>query len=242
MCVLYLQNISEIPNEIGYINIYFSDKETEYYDLLEKFEPISFENKKKLEMKLPKKTTILELKSKINNNISPNLLLVRVIGKNNQLERVLKNDNYDLKKYNLESPINLFVEELKEPLFSENKNNNNEENININDKNKNKKNKNKINNKDNETMIILMQKNKKENKYENKKVYIIQNDPNVFGTKELYDLCRYHSNWMNISIAKYNRGTYDYEEIKEYDENNNSLSLKKEIILLEIVIGLLLKI
>ena len=32
---------------------------------------------------------------------------------------------------------------------------------------------------------------------------------------------------MNISIAKYNRATYDYEEIQEYDENNNPISLKK---------------
>ena len=152
----------EIPNEIGYINIYFSDKETNYYDLIDKFGPISFENKKQLEMKLPKKTTILELKSKINNNISPNLLLIRLIGKNNQLERVLKNDNYDLKKYNLESPINLFVEELKETLFnSDNKNNEENNNNDINDKNKNKKNKKIINNKYNETMIILMQKIKK---------------------------------------------------------------------------------
>jgi hypothetical protein len=43
----------EIPNEMAYINIIFSDKETKYYDLLEKFEPIDFENKKKLELKLP---------------------------------------------------------------------------------------------------------------------------------------------------------------------------------------------
>ena len=75
----------EIPNEMAYINIIFSDKETKYYDLLEKFEPIDFENKKNLELKLPKKTTILELKKKINENISPNLLLLRVIGKYNQL-------------------------------------------------------------------------------------------------------------------------------------------------------------
>ena len=72
-----------------------------------------------------------------------------------------------------------------------------------------------------------MQKNKKENIYENKKIFFIQNDPNIFGTKELYDLCRIHSNWMNISIAKYNKGNYDYEEIKEYDDNNKSISLKK---------------
>ena len=32
---------------------------------------------------------------------------------------------------------------------------------------------------------------------------------------------------MNISIAKYNKGNYDYEEIKEYDDNNKSISLKK---------------
>ena len=221
--VLYLQNIMEIPNEIAYINIIYSDKETNYYDLLEKFEPMSFENKKNLELKLPKKTTVGELKSKINDKISPNLLLVRVIGKYNQLERVLKNDNYDLKKYNLESPINLFVEELKEPLFNNNSLKTENENSDKSKKNKNKK----ENNKDNELMVILMQRNKKENKYENKKVYFIQNDPSIFGTKELYDLCRIHSNWMNISVAKYNRGTYDYEEIKEYDENNNSFSLKK---------------
>ena len=219
--VLFLQNIMELPNEMGYINVIYSDKETNYYDLMEKFEPISFENKKKLELKLPKKTTVLELKSKINNDISPNLLLVRVIGKYNQLERILKNDNYDLKKYNLESPINLFVEELKDPLFDNKVNKEENEN--------NKKNKNKKinNNKDNETMIVLMQRNKKENKYENKKVYYIQNVPNIFGTKELYDLCRIHSSWMNISIAKYNRGTYEYEEIKEFDEDNKSFSLKK---------------
>ena len=72
-----------------------------------------------------------------------------------------------------------------------------------------------------------MQKNKKENKYENKKDYYIQNDPNIFGTKELYDLCRIHTNWMNICVAKYNRGTYEYEEIKEFDDNNKSFSLKK---------------
>ena len=80
---------------------------------------------------------------------------------------------------------------------------------------------------DKEILIVLMQKNKKENIYENKKIFFIQNDPNIFGTKELYDLCRIHSNWMNISIAKYNKGNYDYEEIKEYDDNNKSISLKK---------------
>ena len=221
---LFLQNMLEIPNEIAFINIIYSDKKANYYDLLEKFEPISFETKKKLELRLPKKTTVLQLKSKINDKISPNLLLVRVIGKYNHLERILKNDNFDLKKYNLESPINLFVEELNEPIFNNYSIINNEENEN-NDK-KYKKNQ-KMNNKDIETMIILMQRNKKENKYENKKVYYIQNDPNIFGTKQLYDLCRYHSKWMNISIAKYNRGTYDYEEIQEFDENNNSFSLKK---------------
>ena len=209
--VLFLQNILEIPNEIAYINVIYSDKETYHYDLTTYFEPINFENfNQKLELKLPKKTTIKELKTKINNkNIDDNLLLVRVIGKYNQLERILKNDNFDLKKYNLESPINLFVEELKEPIFNE-----------TNDK-ENKKNKEK------ETLIILMQKNKTENKYENKKIYFIQNDPNIFGSKDLYDLCRIHSNWMNISIAKYNKGNYDYEEIKEYDDNNKSFSLKK---------------
>ena len=163
-----------------------------------------------MELKLPKKTTIKELKSKINKkSINENLLLIRVIGKYNQLERILKNENFDLKKYNLESPINLFIEELKEPIFD------------INNEKEAKKNKEK------ETLIVLMQKNKIENKYENKKIYFIQNVPNIFGTKELYDLCRIHSNWMNISIAKYNKGNYEYEEIKEYDENNNSLSLKK---------------
>ena len=218
--VLYLQNVMDIPNEMAYINIIYSDKETNYYDLIDYFEPLSFENKKKLELQIPKKTKIKELKEMINKDISPNLLLVRVIGKYNQLERILKNDNYDLKKYNLESPINLFVENLEEPLFNNNDNQEEKET-------KNKNNKKANNNKDNEIMIFLMQRNKKEDKYENKKRYIIQNDPNIFGTKELYDLCRIHSNWMNISIAKYNRGMYDYEEIKEYDENNNSISLKK---------------
>ena len=165
------------------------------------------------QLKLPKKTTIKELKSKLNKNMDDNLLLIRVIGKYNQLERILKNDNFDLKKYNLESPINLFVEELKDPIFNTNG---------IQDqKKKNEKEKEK------ETLIVLMQKNKEESKYENKKIFFIQNNPSVFGTKELYDLCRIHSNWMNISIAKYNKGNYEYEEIKEYDENNKSISLKK---------------
>ena len=209
--VLFLQNILEIPNEMAYINIIFSNKKTYYYDLVTNFEQINFEQfEDKMELKLPKKTTIKELKSKINKkSINENLLLIRVIGKYNQLERILKNENFDLKKYNLESPINLFIEELKEPIFD------------INNEKEAKKNKEK------ETLIVLMQKNKIENKYENKKIYFIQNVPNIFGTKELYDLCRIHSNWMNISIAKYNKGNYEYEEIKEYDENNNSLSLKK---------------
>jgi hypothetical protein len=200
---------------------------------MEKFEPLLLEDKKKSELVLPKKTTVNQLKLKINENISPNLLLVRVIGKYNQLERVLKNENYDLKKYNLESPINLFVEELKEPLFTSEADgaggpNEGNEGDGKNKKGKGKgKNQKANNSKDNEMMIVLMQKNKKENKYENKKIYYIQNDPNIFGSKELYDLCRIHSNWMNISIAKYNRGTYDYEEIREYDENTNSFSLKK---------------
>jgi len=171
---------------------------------------------------LPKKTTIKELKEKINIekklNLNLDLLLIRVIGKYYQLERILKNDNYDLKKYNLESPINLFVEILKEPLFKDIPEQINEI--------QNKK-KSKIKEKEKETLIILMQKNKKENIYENKKIYFIQNDPNIFGTKELYDLCRIHSNWMNISIAKYNKGNYDYELIKEYDDKNKSTSLKK---------------
>ena len=72
-----------------------------------------------------------------------------------------------------------------------------------------------------------MQKNKAENIYENKKIYFIQYDSNIFNTKELYDLCRIHSNWMNISIAKYNKGNFQYEEIKEYDKNNKPFSLKK---------------
>ena len=213
--VLFLQNILEIPNEMGYINIIYSDKETYYYDLVPNFEPINFDDfKDKLELKLPKKTTIKELKSKLNKNINDNLLLIRVIGKYNQLERILKNDNFDLKKYNLESPINLFVEELKEPIFDT-----------IDDSHEQKKNKDK--DKEKETLIVLMQKNKEESKYQNKKVFFIKNNPNIFGTKELYDLCRIHSNWMNISIAKYNKGNYEYEEIKEYDENNKSISLKK---------------
>ena len=210
--VLYLQNILEIPNEMGYINIIFSDKEAFYYDLLPNFEKINLENFKEIiKLQLPKKTTIKQLKSRINKdkNINENLLLIRVIGKYNQLERILKNDNFDLKKYNLESPINLFVEELKEPIF--NKDNEPEQK----------------GGKEKETLIVLMQKNKNENKYENKKIFYIQNNPNIFGTKELYDLCRIHSNWMNISIAKYNKGNYEYEEIKEYDDNNKSLSLKK---------------
>ena len=213
--VLFLQNILEIPNEMGYINIIFSDKETYYYDLAPNFEPINFEDfKDKLELKLPKKTTIKELKSKLNKNINDNLLLIRVIGKYNQLERILKNDNFDLKKYNLESPINLFIEELKEPIFDTSD-----------DSHEQKKKKDK--DKEKETLIVLMQKNKEESKYQNKKVFFIKNNPNIFGTKELYDLCRIHSNWMNISIAKYNKGNYEYEEIKEYDENNKSISLKK---------------
>ena len=240
--ILYLQNITEIPNEMAYINVIYSDKKIYYYDLMERFEPIFFDDKKKLELKLPKKTTVLELKTKINEKISPNLLLVRVIGKYNQLERILKNDNYTLKKYNLESPINLFVEELEEPIFNVGGSTGNigdssgdgvpdgdKGGEKRNKKNKNKKNKNNNNtdNIDNDTLIVLMQRNKKENKYINKKTFYIQNDPNIFGTKELYELCRIHTNWMNISVAKYNRGMYEYEEILEYDENNNSMSLKK---------------
>ena len=65
--VLYLQNILEIPNEIGYINIIFSDKEVFYYDLLPNFEKINLEDFKDIiKLQLPKKTTIKELKSKIN--------------------------------------------------------------------------------------------------------------------------------------------------------------------------------
>ena len=218
--VLYMQNILEIPNEMAYINIIFSDKETYYYDLAPNFEQINLEkynDNNRLELKIPKKTTIKELKNKIKEkkNINENLMLIRVIGKYYQLERILKNDNFDLKKYNLESPINLFVEETKEPIF----NNNSEETKTETKKSKQIKEK--------ETLIVLMQRNKQEDKYINKKIFFIQNDPNIFGTKELYDLCRIHSNWMNISIAKYNKGTYDYEEIKEYDENNKSYSLKK---------------
>ena len=128
------------------------------------------------------------------------------------------NDNYDLKKYKLESPINLFVEILKEPIFKEIQEQKNE--IETKKAKKTKE-------KEKETLIILMQKNTKENFYENKKIFFIQNDPSFFGTKELYDLCRIHTGWMNISIAKYNKGNYTYEEIKEYDDNNKSLSLKK---------------
>jgi hypothetical protein len=56
--ILYLQNIMEIPNEMAYINVLYSDQKTHYYDLMERFEPIQFDDKKKLELKLPKKTTI----------------------------------------------------------------------------------------------------------------------------------------------------------------------------------------
>ena len=216
---LYLQNILELPNEMAYINIIFSEKETFYYDLAPNFEKIEFEKMNKLELALPKKTTIKELKTKLNKKIDNNLLLIRVIGKYNQLERILKNDNYDLKKYNLESPINLFVEELKEPLFIK------EEVINDEIKS-NKKGKN-VKEKEKETLIVLMQRNKKENIYENKKIFFIQNDPNIFTTKDLYDLCRIHSKWMNISIAKYNKGNYEYELIEEFDDNNKPFSLKK---------------
>jgi len=220
--VLFLQNILEIPNEIAYINIIFSNKELYHYDLGQNFEKINFEDfKEKLELKLPKKITIKELKEKIikeKEEINPDLLLIRVIGKFYQLERILKNDNYDLKKYNLESPINLFVEILKEPIFKEIQEQKNE--IETKKAKKTKE-------KEKETLIILMQKNTKENFYENKKIFFIQNDPIFFGTKELYDLCRIHTGWMNVSIAKYNKGNYTYEEIKEYDDNNKSLSLKK---------------
>ena len=64
--VLFLQNILEIPDEIAYLNIIFSDKETYYYDLCKNFEKINFDNfKEKLELKLPKKTTITELKERL---------------------------------------------------------------------------------------------------------------------------------------------------------------------------------
>jgi hypothetical protein len=42
--VLFLQNILEIPNEMAYINVIFSDKETYHYDLAKNFEKINFDD------------------------------------------------------------------------------------------------------------------------------------------------------------------------------------------------------
>ena len=57
--IIFIKNISDIPNEIVYINIYYSNKELSFYDLLEIYEPFNLNDEKnydkKLELKFLKK-------------------------------------------------------------------------------------------------------------------------------------------------------------------------------------------
>ena len=62
-------------------------------------------------MTVAKKTTISELKVMINDKIDINKIRLRLIGKYNQPERILKNEN-TLSKYNVESPVRILYEEL----------------------------------------------------------------------------------------------------------------------------------
>ena len=196
---LWLKNIKEIPNEIAFINIYKSPYDENYFDLFDNFISINLDDKNNIiELTLPKKTTIDELKDNINKDIDKGNMRLRLIGKYNQPERILK-EKSNLKKYNVESPVNILYENLK-----------NKEEIN-----------------EHQLFLIFMLRNIKEKKYYNKTIKIINFDKNTFDSQILYLHCREFSNWKNITVSKYIRGMYNYEIIKEYDEKGKPINLKK---------------
>ena len=151
-----------------------------------------------IELSLPKKTSIEELKDNINKDIDKGNIRLRLIGKFSQPERILK-EKSNLKKYNVESPVNILCENLKE-----------KEEIN-----------------EHQLLLIFMLRNIKEKNYYNKKIKIINFDKNTFDSQILYLHCREYSNWKNITISKYIRGLYNYEIIREYDEKGKPINLKK---------------
>ena len=196
---LWLKNIKELPNEIAFINIYKSPYEENYFDLFENFIPINLDDKNNIiELTLPKKTTIDELKDNINKDIDKGNMRLRLIGKYNQPERILK-EKSNLKKYNVESPVNILYENLK-----------NKEEIN-----------------EHQLFLIFMLRNIKEKKYYNKAIKIINFEKKIFDSQILYLHCREFSNWKNITVSKYIRGMYNYEIIKEYDQKGKPINLKK---------------
>ena len=196
---LWLKNIKEIPNEIAFINIYKSPFEENYFDISENFIPINLDDKSNIiELSLPKKTSIEELKDNINKDIDKGNIRLRLIGKFSQPERILK-EKSNLKKYNVESPVNILCENLKE-----------KEEIN-----------------EHQLLLIFMLRNIKEKNYYNKKIKIINFDKNTFDSQILYLHCREYSNWKNITVSKYIRGLYNYEIIREYDEKGKPINLKK---------------
>jgi len=111
---LFLKYLKDIPEELAYVNIFKLNFPENYYDLLDHFEEININeenNKNVLNFILNKEDSIKTIKDKITNN---NNIRLRVIGKYNQLERILKNDTLTIKDYNLENPINLYYEELSD--------------------------------------------------------------------------------------------------------------------------------
>ena len=190
---LYLKYVKDIPEELAYVNIFKSKFSENYYDLLDHFEEININeenNKNNLNYILNKDDSIKSIKDKITNNNDNINIRLRVIGKFNQLERILKNDTLTIKDYNLENPINLFYEELTD---------------------------NNLLTKNDEILLIFQ---KVENKtFTNKKIINIKTtDLNIEFlynlVKEKYNIEN------KFYLSKYIRGLYNFEVLYKSDNKN----------------------
>ena len=108
---LWMRLNKDLLSNMALIFVYKS--EVNFYDTgNEHFIPVDIDDSKSISnMTVAKKTTISELKVMINDKIDINKIRLRLIGKYNQPERILKNEN-TLSKYNVESPVRILYEEL----------------------------------------------------------------------------------------------------------------------------------
>lgn len=191
---LCLRLAKEITSDTAFIEVFKCEEN--YYDTTENFLPINVEQTPFSTITVLKKTKISEIKQMINKDIAPDKIRLRVIGKYNQPERLLK-DQFQLKKYNVESPVKILYEELKE-----------KESLS-----------------ENELLLTLMLRND-EKKYYNKSVIKAKFEKGMLST-DLYSICREYSKWEKIVIAKHIRGMYTWEKINELDEKGKPINLKK---------------
>jgi hypothetical protein len=200
---IFLKNISSELYETYIIRIYQNNCNPNEY----LFKPLDDSNPcltlnlpKETQLKTLKEIIICDLKLKLNDNQSllNNKLRLRVVGKKLDPERILKGDDFPLKKLNIDNPSNILMEVLE-----------NEEDL-----------------KENEIQLYTWIRNVKDKSYYDKKSIIFQFNNNLASSDQLYAKCLVVSGFKNISIAKYVKFNYTWELIPEMEESG-PINLRK---------------